>query len=866
MDPATTVLLHLRDNAPATLKRLASTLGISTDGGTMLIQLEHAYRGKCDLLLELLTPSELMELCAQVDVPASQAPQRSGTGQDELVARTLAFFEGVERAQSLFGADDEDGALVLARGYARAFWAELRYDKRAAAQPPRPYQALAVETVLGTRRVTDPRLIYIATGGGKTRVGNDIATSWQQQTGRPVYWISKDWWLLLQALTDLRRRYRDYPVGRIGGERQLLRPLDACSSEGIVYTTAQTLVRRLEDLAECAPSLLIWDECHWGEHAGVGEILSACKQLGIQVVGLTATPRDRSRYEVVFQKTFFELVDEGYLARPIVADAVRTGVSWRPRLNGRTEDVAPDSLAELATNRRRNAAIVAHYAEHADEYGKTIVFACNKWHCNQLARLFAAKGIAALPIHSDLDQRTAREALRKFRSNAVQVLVNVAMLTHGIDVPDAKTVFLCRPTTSDVLLSQMIGRAARRDERTGKVEFNIVEFTDSVRAHGMFLKHPQDVFQGREGPTPLPGRRTAPRKRHGFDPKGAPTWIQATSDVPDSMKGLWYRRDQTFGIEFEITRPGPVADLDSDWLAIASSIRAALDRALPGRVAPEVLMGYSGGGFIQKDMTVWNVEYDASAGWEVTSPILANEDGFLEVDAACKALDRITSELNLTLDARTGTHVHLGWAKPKIGELKRAIQLAKLFEPAVATLVAPSRVVRSRRNSYDLRRPNRYCAPLCTVISREDLDEVHSVRDLLALIDYDGARYVTMNLRRLRELGTVEVRMHSGTLEARKILLWVSLWQQILWAATHRRRIEVARERQVLRPDGDIIALAMRYLPEARQAPQRHLLRRFAERREEVARGLWATHPALEGWLRYTRTWEKPSWLEPAGQ
>jgi hypothetical protein len=74
--------------------------------------------------------------------------------------------------------------------------------------------------------------------------------------------------------------------------------------------------------------------------------------------------------------------------------------------------------------------------------------------------------------------------------------------------------------------------------------------------------------------------------------------------------------------------------------------------AMPGRVSAKVIAGYAGQGSIEKDSTVWNVEYDNSAGWEVTTPVLANADGFAEVDVACRVLNEITSQLGLKVDHR----------------------------------------------------------------------------------------------------------------------------------------------------------------------------------------------------------------------
>ncbi len=83
--------------------------------------------------------------------------------------------------------------------------------------------------------------------------------------------------------------------------------------------------------------------------------------------------------------------------------------------------------------------------------------------------------------------------------------------------------------------------------------------------------------------------------------------------------------------------------------------------------------------------------------------------------------------------------------------------------------------------------------------------------------------------------------MHNGTLKARKIALWLSLWQQILWRAANSRSIPSVPDVDVLRPDGDIIELARQHLPAGRDE---RFLSRLRGRREEIQR-LWGQHPEL---------------------
>lgn len=189
--------------------------------------------------------------------------------------------------------------------------------------------------------------------------------------------------------------------------------------------------------------------------------------------------------------------------------------------------------------------------------------------------------------------------------------------------------------------------------------------------------------------------------------------------------------------------------------------------------------------------------------------------------------------------------------------MKRAIALTRVFEPALARFVAPSRIAHFEGDRYDVKRPNRYCRQVSSVFSADVLARVRLLEGLRRIAEADEARFVTFNVRPLAHIHTVEVRMHNGTLEARKILLWTSLWQQILWAAAHRTAIESVDDVEVIVPDGDIVELARMYLADARQPQQQLLVQRLVARRAEIV-DQWRRVPELASWVEASRRWSNP--------
>ena len=111
-----------------------------------------------------------------------------------------------------------------------------------------------------------------------------------------------------------------------------------------------------------------------------------------------------------------------------------------------------------------------------------LVFAINVAHAKLLADRLRHEGVMADYVASycpgespdetgdeDEADKANKGILERFRDNGsgLDILINVQMLTEGVDIPKIQTVFLTRPTNSEILLRQMIGRALRGPRANG---------------------------------------------------------------------------------------------------------------------------------------------------------------------------------------------------------------------------------------------------------------------------------------------------------------------------------------------------------------------------------------------------------------
>ncbi|MEE2644459.1 MAG: amidoligase family protein, partial [Myxococcota bacterium] len=361
---------------------------------------------------------------------------------------------------------------------------------------------------------------------------------------------------------------------------------------------------------------------------------------------------------------------------------------------------------------------------------------------------------------------------------------------------------------------------------------------DNVKRHGVEPVSWSRNFTGKA--SRATARRSPPSRRreaHEFRPNEAPERLGDLEGLPAGYESIWFKKGQTFGFELELTNSSYNRIAGHSWFRKAERLRVGIAEAHRARygqsfVAPAV---YSYG---RGRHNVWNVESDSSAGWEVTSRILEGREGIEELIISCEAIKEIAKAEGLKVNARTGMHLHLGWTL-ELKAIKRLVALMHLFEPAFASIVAPSRSAAYdwMQKRYRPETSNPYCRPISSGINMKELFLCNSM-DALKKILARVPRNLTLNLRSLKKYGTVEFRMHSGTTDFRKALLWLTLCQQLLHRASQGeesislyRQLLSGGKRRVIQPNDQLLMLAERYLPDGSHPAFQALLK---ARREEI--------------------------------
>ncbi len=710
--------------------------------------------------------------------------------------------------------DDDD----YRKNLKKSFFQKLRLK-----QEERPYQKDLTAKVVQALEERRSATVVVATGGGKTKIANDAVAEYLKKKDRNVLWLSKDWRLLYQAAADFYKRHgapKKIKPMRFRGDTEVLRFLETCEKKAkigrINYTSIHSVDRNLEFFAKRIPQLhaVVVDEVHWGvkkynsgTHANnmYGKVFRLCKSNKVPIIGLTATPTQHNDGIIQPEISLGHLIRAKYLAEPVLASTVDTGFEWHFKM--RDGQITKDSYMALAGEEQRNQLIVKTLVDNLAKWGKTLIFAVNIEHCRALKDLIR-KADATIPaeiVHSQMPFSHQQTIKDKFYRGEVTVLINVEMMTTGVDVPDIKTIFLTRPTESPVLYAQMIGRGSRRIPGK-KDKFYIVEFTDSTPKHQDILVQGSRFFRTlnyREPDLSARFRSQIKKQVPNYPFKDAPSFDYQPEEgfenyifkLGEQQYALPINRGQSFGVEIELTVNKGVTGKDIEhytgsekaWTEMA----VALTKVTKDILGPDKVVGPHKYRHVsmQLDYSKYNVMYDGSCGWEIVTPVLKGVAGVKELEML---FDQLKEKLpkEFAINNSTGLHVHFGYSLPTGPELGALLINLGRIEPYLGLLVSPSRMTDfdPEDNSYALNIGNPYAdswAELTWDRKAQDFSEDRDLRALFDTIEDDKnpGRYLYANLTNLLDkdgIKTVEVRLHNGTLNRRKILGWLSLWMQLL--------------------------------------------------------------------------------------
>lgn len=361
-------------------------------------------------------------------------------------------------------------------------------------------------------------LLVMPTGSGKTRTAVYFLLRDMVSQGYQVIWLTHRHMLIDQAadqfkdmsslITDKNPDAKLFNFMCASGKHGTIKA--ASKKQDLMILSVQTAVRNLEYIRKSLKQkvIIVVDEAHHTVANSYMHIVSDIRKRRKDAIllGLTATPirytdEATTKLQTLFERNIIYSIDmntliaNGTLAKPDFT-RVETNVDFEP---GITEEEAkridkygelPESVINrIAQSKQRNEIILEQYFKH--DYGKTLIFALNIVHAQMLCDEFKKRKVKCECIYSGKTDNQA--IINAFKDNKIDVLVNVNILSEGSDVPNVETVFLTRPTQSETLLVQMVGRGMRGKAAGGTERVNIVDFIDKWDVFSRWL-NPEFLF------------------------------------------------------------------------------------------------------------------------------------------------------------------------------------------------------------------------------------------------------------------------------------------------------------------------------------------------------------------------------------
>src|SRR5216684_4213906 len=342
----------------------------------------------------------------------------------------------------------------------------------------RPYQTEALTADLseydkGVRRMMN----VMATGTGKTVTFAKVKEKFNSRLPGQMLVLAHTDELVSQNLSKIQEENPTLKVEKEMAGAYADPNADIISAS--VATLGRSGTKRVERFNWDRIDKVIVDEAHHSTGDAYGRIFDIAGSLrpGTDklLLGVTATSQrpDGKALSDIYDKIAYtyslrQAIAEQWLV-PIHGYRVTTDTSLEdvPRANG---DFNKTGLAIIINTPERNHRIVDAWTK-LGENRKTLAFTVDIEHAIDLSKEFQNAGIQAEAVWGDDPDR--EEKLHRHKNGETKILCNCSVLVEGYDDPSISVIILARPTTSALLLAQMVGRGTRLAD--GKIDLIVID-------------------------------------------------------------------------------------------------------------------------------------------------------------------------------------------------------------------------------------------------------------------------------------------------------------------------------------------------------------------------------------------------------
>ncbi len=339
----------------------------------------------------------------------------------------------------------------------------------------REYQQQAVNSVVQFfKKRRQPAVVVLPTGAGKSLVIAELAR------------IANGRVLVLAHVKELvEQNYEKYlsydlPAGIFSAS---LGKKDW--EQKAIFGSVQSVARAPEDFFNNF-SLLVIDECHRVAEEGSTQYQEVIKKLiernpEIHILGLTATPyrlgvgwiyeysqlgEIKSEMPRFFKRCVYDLplsymIKNKYVTTPIKVDIPVTSYDFSELTNRETGYSAADVEEILRSQKRLTPLIIKNIIDITERYQRqgVMIFSSTIKHAEEIMT-YLPLGEARIVL-GDTEMKDRAQIIEDFKKKKFKYLVNVSVLTTGFDAPHVDVIAILRPTESNALYQQIVGRGLR---------------------------------------------------------------------------------------------------------------------------------------------------------------------------------------------------------------------------------------------------------------------------------------------------------------------------------------------------------------------------------------------------------------------
>jgi DNA repair protein RadD len=285
-----------------------------------------------------------------------------------------------------------------------------------------------------------------------------------------------------------------------------------------IFGSVQSIARAPEDFFNDF-SLLVIDECHRVADDSETQYQEVIKKLlarnpGLCILGLTATPyrlglgwiyeysqegelkttQPRFFKQCVFELPLSYMIRNQYLTIPVKVDIPVTCYDFSELSEKGRMYTAAEVEEILKSQKRLTPLIIKNIIDITERFKRkgVMIFSSSVKHAEEIMSYLPADD--ARLVVGDTDMATRGATVEDFKNRKFKYLVNVSVLTTGFDAPHVDVIAILRPTESNSLYQQIVGRGLRLSP--DKKDCYILDYTGM--GHDIYAPEISDKRPGKD--------------------------------------------------------------------------------------------------------------------------------------------------------------------------------------------------------------------------------------------------------------------------------------------------------------------------------------------------------------------------------